>query len=812
MKNKEWREFGPDSSKRIFLRSEVAKVAKHWLIARVFRGSCLLVLLGAFSPTAFAQGATAAIQGTITDELGAKVANAEVRSRTRSGAQLSTATDAQGMFEFDDLRPGVYLIEVKADGFSSFVSEEIVVTRGESTKVQFTLRVAGINESVVVISSGTPQRSAEVSKVVSVIDAQQIEERREPSVSEALRGTPGVRIQQQGSPGALTSIRLRGQRTFDTAILLDGLRVRDAADINGAASSVITDLSPIAMDRVEILRGPGSSLYGSSAIGGVVNLAPDVPAEGFHFGLDAEAGALATFRERARISFGGDRAGFTFGLSRWDVRRGVDGDDQYGNTAGGGRFQFHPTSAVTIAGNVYATFSNARLNDAPFVLPGAFVAGAAYPRASAGVSFQPDFNNPDQGRRNRLLVGAVRLTHQVNDSLSYSIAYQRTDSNRRNYNGPQTDPRFAAFYPFGDFEFVSLNRGSTDTLDARLSARIGSSNFVTAGFEFEHEAAVQEFGPPFGSVPTPQDKQKTFAWFGQDQLSFFDDRLQFAFGIRGQFFRLNAADRPGALQAINTKSAITGDGSLAYFFRSTNTKVRVHVGNGFRAPSLFERFGFGTFGLSFRRFGDPTLKAEQSISVDGGLDQQLAGDRVKLGVTYFYTRLQRAIVFTSFAPDPLGLGRFSGYANRPGGLSRGVESYFEALPTRGTQIRASYTFTNSDRADSRGGLLPEYVIPKHVFGFNLNQRYRAFAVNFDLNRTGSYIAPIFENNFPFRMAELTFSGYTKADLFGSYERKLSERWTTVLFAGADNLFNQRYFENGFLAPGIVGKGGVSLKF
>ena len=162
------------------------------------------------------------------------------------------------------------------------------------------------------------------------------------------------------------------------------------------------------------------------------------------------------------------------------------------------------------------------------------------------------------------------------------------------------------------------------------------------------------------------------------------------------------------------------------------------------------------------RFGDPTLKAEQSISVDGGFDQRLANDRVLFGATYFYTRLQRVIAFTGFAVDPLGLGRFSGFVNRPGGLSRGVETYFNTSPVKGMDLRASYTFTNSDRALPAQGLQPEYVIPKHLFGLTLTQRYRALLFSFDLNRTGSYIAPVFENNFPFRMAELTFDGYTKA--------------------------------------------------
>jgi outer membrane receptor protein involved in Fe transport len=94
----------------------------------------------------------------------------------------------------------------------------------------------------------------------------------------------------------------------------------------------------------------------------------------------------------------------------------------------------------------------------------------------------------------------------------------------------------------------------------------------------------------------------------------------------------------------------------------------------------------------------------------------------------------------------------------------------------------------------------------------VSQRYRAFLVNFDLNYTGSHIAPVFESDFPFRTAELTFDGYTKADLFGSYEYSLNERTRMIFFVGADNILNKRYFENGFLAPRILGRGGVKVQF
>ena len=775
----------------------------------------LLILLAVLVivPGIAAQSA-ASISGHVRDEHGANVSGAEVQLRSRSGIQMFAVTDDNGAYSFTNAVAGEYVLEVKAKGFSNFISNEISVVRGQSLTNDVHLSVRAVSESVVVTPEGTAQRVDEASKAVTVLDGQTIEARRQITLTESLRGVPGLLVQQQGSFGALTTLRLRGQRNFDTAILLDGLRVRDASDINGSAVSFLADLLPVDLERVEVLRGSGSSIYGTNAIGGVINLVPETGTGRSHFEFGFDGGSLALFRERIRGAGSlGKRSGYSFGVTRIDVRRGVDGNDQYGNTVGSGRLQFNLTPSVMLSGNFYGTIANGRVNDSPFALPDAFGAGAPFPRAVAGVTFQPDFNDPDEGRRDRVLVGSARLSQQVNGKFWYTIAYQRVSTRRRNYNGPRIDPRFASFLPFGDFEFVSVNNGTTDTLDARANWRLGRQNLATAGFEYEHESIFQSFLPAFSSVNNTTDRQRTLAVFGQDQIFLLGDRLQISLGIRSQFFRLRAADRPGFLSALKPESSFTGDGAVAYFIRSTGTKLRAHAGNGFRAPSLFERFGQGTFAeLGFERFGDPTLRAERSISFDGGLDQRVARDRARFGVTYFYTHLQRVIGFQSFVVDPLGLGRFSGYGNQPGGISRGVESYVEAAPFRGADWRASYTYTNSDRFVSARGLQQEYVIPKHLLGIQLIQRYRAFLFSFDLNRTGAYIAPVFENNFPFRTAELTFPGHTKADLFASYEHTLSEHVTITVFGGGDNIFAANDFENGFHAPGVVGRGGISFRF
>ena len=359
--------------------------------------------------SAVAQGQSrATVSGSVTDQRNANVFGAEVRLISRTGGIATTTSDGNGRFEFKNVSAGDYILEVKAVGFSS-TAMPLTAALGQVVTKDVALSIEAVSETVVVTPVGTAQRVDEASKAITVLDNQDIESKREIALTESLRGVPGVRVQQQGSPGSLTSVRLRGQRPFDTAVLLDGLRVRDAGDINGSAVPLFADLVPSDLDRVEVLRGSGSSIYGTNAIGGVINLVPAMPSGDRHFEFGFDGGSLSTFRERFKASSGlGQRAAFGLGLTRVDVRRGVDGNDEYGNTAGSGRFVFNPTRATTLSANFYGTSSNARINDSPFALPAAFTSGL-FARAVEGQTFHPDINNPDEGRRNRLLVGSVRL-------------------------------------------------------------------------------------------------------------------------------------------------------------------------------------------------------------------------------------------------------------------------------------------------------------------------------------------------------------------------------------------------------------------
>src|SRR6185295_3313462 len=146
------------------------------------------------------------------------------------------------------------------------------VERGKPTTHDVTLELSGLRSAVVITASDTPQTVDEVSKALTVVADQ---ERDEIAIPEALRIVPGLRIQQLGGPGSLTSIKTRGLPSEDTAVLIDGIRFRDAAAPQGDASGFLEDLIVTNISRVEVLRGSGSSLYGSNAVGGVVNIVTD---------------------------------------------------------------------------------------------------------------------------------------------------------------------------------------------------------------------------------------------------------------------------------------------------------------------------------------------------------------------------------------------------------------------------------------------------------------------------------------------------------------------------------------------------------
>ncbi len=312
-------------------------------------------------------------------------------------------------------------------------------------------------------------------------------------------------------------------------------------------------------------------------------------------------------------------------------------------------------------------------------------------------TFIPSVDDPDKSQSSNFFAGQLTLAGRINRVASYSVTYHGLITNRTTRDGPGG---VSIFEPLTNTQID--DEGRIHTLAARTDLQLGRANLVTLDYEFEHESFRERNLPGDPANNTVVDvAAASHAFYVQDQLRFLNDRLQLSAAFRAQFFSLRqpeftpqgSAPYQGPFDA--PPNAYTGDGSIAYLF-SSGTKVRAHVGNGYRSPSLYERFGSYYFFGSFNALGDPRLRPDRSIAFDVGVDQQLAGDRVRASATYFYTRLQEVVGFGVPAqPDPFGRF-FSGYINTGGGLARGVELSVSASPTSRLGIDASYTYTNSD--------------------------------------------------------------------------------------------------------------------
>jgi hypothetical protein len=178
----------------------------------LFRGIVIAILIGfAFVPAARTQTVDTEISGHVKDPQGANLPGATVRLFGRDRTfSLVTATDSTGAYNFKHLASGEYLIEAEASGFALATAQLITAARGQTTTLDIALQLSGLRSSVVITASDTPQTVDEVSKALTVVDNQEIEERDEMAIPESLRIVPGLRVQQLGGPGSLTSIKTRG--------------------------------------------------------------------------------------------------------------------------------------------------------------------------------------------------------------------------------------------------------------------------------------------------------------------------------------------------------------------------------------------------------------------------------------------------------------------------------------------------------------------------------------------------------------------------------------------------------------------------
>ncbi|MGD9562730.1 MAG: TonB-dependent receptor [Pyrinomonadaceae bacterium] len=795
----------------------------------------LFVFTAIFAVSIFGQS-TASVTGYIGrivpgNEKGIPYSNVTItlRLEAESSASFTSVTNGEGNYRFQNVPPGRYVISVlppPADGTQT-PSETIDVADGDAVRKDFSLSSiavpnctnCGIRETVT-ISADTLQPVEAVSKTVNVITGQEMRDRADITLVDSLRTIPGFRIQQLGGFGRTASVKSRGLRNQDTAVLIDGIRFRDPASITGDATAFLSDLTLTSVRKVEVLRGPGSSLYGTNAVGGTVDFQTPNVRSGTHGQIAGALGGLGLGRFRGLVSHGLDNGKFGIGagLSRTVYSKGIDGEDDAHNTNFQTRVDANPFVRTNISGRIFFSDADVRLNVNPDTLGTLPTNNATIIDAQPGVNFTPDANDPDAMQRSRFFSGQISVSQVITSDMIVRGYYQGLTTRRRNDDGP-LGPGFQS-------AFSSIFDGQAHTANSHVTWSAGGVNTLTAGYEFEHETFDNEGGTPSGTDEFfTRARQSSNMFYVQDLVSLLDGRLQLSGAFRSQWFSLRrpqCSDLASCPTAVNNTAeppaSYTGDASAAYYFKKTGTKLRAHVGNGYRVPSLYERFGTYFFFGGFFPLGNPQLKPERSFGLDGGVDQSFASDRVRLTATYFYTKIRDEVAF--LPTDDFGA---PSYYNFDKHFSRGAEFSASLKLTDSTDVFASYTFTNSDiRNHRRQALMPPYNIvstdrttfgiPSHQFTFNATQRIKRFWVNADFLAESSYIAPIFSNS-TFSTYIYRFGGNRRMDLTAGYTFSMkNDKLNLRVFGTLENLFDHEYFENGFRTIGRTGRVGINFGF
>jgi vitamin B12 transporter len=521
----------------------------------------------------------------------------------------------------------------------------------------------------IVTTTRVPTPAERVAAAITVLDRQTIEERGYVTLADALRAIPGVHLVQQGAAGQVASAFLRGTESRHVLVLLDGVPINDPSTPSGAFNFGNELLGDI--ERIEVLRGPGSSLYGSGAIGGVINMVTRRAAAG--------RGAFQPFGELA----GGTQNTLRGVAGLAGERGGVDwlAVGQSLSTRG---FDATPPRFTRDTGELDGLRAHAATTRLGWqIAPDTRIEG--FLRWRENVSGLDDVPNddPNYDADDRRWFGQLRFETRPIEPWFTGIRVARTEDRRRYLNLPHAGSTVRT---------DDIFRGDRTTYDWGNQVRLPSAGalsdaFLTFGFTHEEESVEQLSGSP--TFRTRVDAtQSSDALFAGLQFRLFE-RLDLSGGVR--------RDQPEDFDGAGTWRL-----GAVLDVPEVLSRVRLAAGTGFRAPALFQRFGrIGTF---FQ--GNPNLLPEQSTSWEAGFETDVpaAGQPrfASFGATYFHSLIRDLIAFNR---------SFTSLENIDRAKIEGVELFVTLRPASWLEVTGSWTWTDArNRAnDQRLARRPENV-------------------------------------------------------------------------------------------------------
>lgn len=673
----------------------------------------LVFLLLTFAHPTFANG-PGAFRGRVTDQLGAVVPNAKVFLLQGAKVLDSTSTDQEGNFVFSPVNTGRYQVRAEAPGFTPRESAPLFVPPASTVNIEVLLQVGPLRQEIVVSATGTELPESQVGASVTVIGREELEELNKPDVFEALRLVPGTQVVQTAQRGGTTSVFVRGGNADFNKVLVDGIPVND---VGGAFE--FGNLSANGIDRLELLRGPNSVLYGTDALGSVINLttrrgSSTIP----ELTYSADGGNFRTLRQE--VSLGGSFRQFDYfsNFSRSDTQNSLPNSSFHSGTYAG-NFGWAPKEST----NVRLTIRHAAV-------------ALGDPNALDFFAI-PD----DSSQKERDTYVGVTLQNQT---TAHWHNLFRFASSQLRFHFINPSPTGTPFDPFGfgpnflgntviirganGFSVTGqaiLDFGGTypQTFDARTTRqsayaqsdyRLTESFGASVGFRYENERGFTEFS----GAKTPADRN--------NYSSFLEGHASLrhrAFATVGVGLEHNAVFGFAATPRVSIAYYLLRPSSSGFF---SGTKLKFNFGKGIKEPSIFDE-GSSLFTLLsgtlqgqqlISKFGVFPIGPERSRSFDFGVEQELWHGRARTGITFFHNRFSDLIEFVSAGvlpqlgvpPQVASASGFGATINSSSFRALGAEATFETSLGHGLRLEAEYTYLDAvvTRSFSSSALQPAF--------------------------------------------------------------------------------------------------------
>lgn len=615
---------------------------------------------------------------------------------------------------------------------------------------------AGAREPVIVVTANrTAQSLDKVGQSITVLDSAEIERRQTQAVADILRTVPGVTIVRNGGIGTSTSVSIRGAESDQTVALVDGIKLNDPSSPGGGFN--FGNLLVGNIDRIEVLRGPSSVLWGSQAIGGVVNMITRQPTEQLSVNLRGEYGYRDTGQLVGNVSgkagplSASIGAGYfrTDGISAFSEARGGTEKDGYRNYGANGNFNLALTDWLSV--DARGWYSEGRVNIDGFPPP----------------SFA--FGDVNEESRTREFVGYTGINAALFDGrFRNRLGYAYTDTRRRSIalDGVPSE--------------TFAGHGRNERIEYQGIFDIAEGWQLTGGLERETSRFSSS---SFGAVPSI-GRARIDSVYAQLVASPVRS-LTLTGGVRH--------DDHNRFGGVTTLGA-----SGVYAIAATGTTLRASYAEGFKAPSLFQLQS---------DFGNRLLSPERSKGWDAGITQDLVEGRLQASATYFRRDSDDLIIFISCPLPRTGIcaGRPSGtYDNVSKARAEGVEIGLMMQPVDALRLQANYTYTDATNRSPGNVNFGRQLVrrPQHSVTALLDYRW---SFGLETGITLTHVGTSFDNANNSRKVE----GYVLADLRAAFP--ITDR--IELYGRIENLFDERYetvFRYG--TPGRAGYVGVRLSY